>query len=274
MTQQQDPHNPYTPPESSVDDVAVATNNENEVFVPGGQAVPAGEGVNWIGQAWNFMKPKLGMWVLLGVILFVIMMIIQFIPFLNILATLIMPVFIGGIMALCEKQRTTGEFDLGLLFSGFQKNAGSLIGVGAVMFGVMILSLIVMFVVGGSALFALAMSAETGSDPSMALTGASTGMMFLAFLLMFVIYMVGYALTWFAPALIVIHNLTLGQAISMSLSAVKKNILPGLLYFIVLGIVMTISVLPLGLGLLITMPLMLATYYTSYRSLFIANAKQ
>lgn len=57
----------------------------------------------------------------------------------------------------------------------------------------------------------------------------------------------------------------------MSLSAVKKNILPGLVFFIVISIVMVVSMIPFGLGLLVTMPLMLATYYTSYRNLFIAQ---
>ncbi|WP_228350929.1 MULTISPECIES: BPSS1780 family membrane protein [Limnobaculum] len=269
MTQQD--HNPYTPPESNVEDVAVVLDKAGETFIPGGQAVPAGEGVNWITQAWNFMKPKLGMWVVLGIVLFVILMIVSFIPFLNILTAVIMPIFVGGIIAICEKQRMTGEVDLGLLFSGFQKNLGSLLGVGAIMFGIMILAIIVMFVVGGSAMLAMAVGSQAGGDPSMAMAGASGGMMFLAFLLMMVIYLVGYALTWFAPALIVVHNLPLGQAVSMSLSAVKKNIVSGLLFFLVMGIIMFISALPFGLGLLITMPLFLATYYTTYRSLFIAK---
>ncbi|MDR0806619.1 MAG: hypothetical protein LBN41_07755 [Enterobacteriaceae bacterium] len=268
MTQQD--HNPYTPPESSVEDVTVVL-DKAETFIPGGQAVPAGEGVNWITEAWNLMKPKLGMWVVLGIVLFVILMIINFIPFLNILAAVIMPIFVGGIIAICEKQRMTGEVDLGLLFSGFQKNLGALLGVGAIMFGIIILAFIVMFVVGGSALLAMAMGSQAGGDPSMAMAGASGGMMFLAFLLMMVITLVGYALTWFAPALIVVHNLPLGQAVSMSLSAVKKNIIPGLLFFLVMGIIMLISALPFGLGLLITMPLFFITYYSTYRSLFIVK---
>lgn len=270
MNLDKEPRNPYSPPESSVDDVVQPISSNNEIFIPGGQAVQAGEGVNWIGEAWNLIKPKLGMWVLLGIIMFVIMIMIQLIPIVSMLSIFIGPIFVGGIILLCEKQRTTGEFDLGLMFAGFQKNLGSLIGVGAVMFGMLILSLIVMFIVGGSAFVALAMGSQ-GGDPSAALTGASGGMIFLAFLLMFVIYMVGYALTWFAPALIVIHNLSLGQALSMSLSAVKKNLLPGLIFFIVVGIILMISMIPLFLGLLLAMPLFFATYYTSYRSLFIAN---
>ncbi|WP_211959069.1 BPSS1780 family membrane protein [Budvicia diplopodorum] len=269
MNLDKETHNPYTPPESSVNDVVQPANN-NETFIPGAQSVQAGEGVNWIGEAWQLIKPKLGMWVLLGVILFVIMLVVQLIPLVSLVSIFAGPIFIGGIMLLCEKQRTTGEFDLGLMFAGFQKNLGPLIGVGAVMFGILMLSLIVMFIVGGSALVALALGSQ-GGDPSAALTGISGGMVFLAFLLMFVIYMVGYALTWFAPALIVIHNLSLGQALSMSLSAVKKNLLPGLIYFIVIGVIMVISMIPLFLGLLLAGPLFIATYYTSYRSLFIAN---
>lgn len=272
MTDQQESHNPYTPPEASVSDVAVVLDESNESFIPGGQAVSANDGVNWISEAWNLMKPKLGMWIVLGLILLGILMVIQFIPLVSLLSSVIMPIFVGGIMTLCEKQRTTGEFDLGLMFSGFQNNLGSLIGVGAVMFGITILAVIVMFIVGGSAMLGLALAGNGGGDPSMALAGASGGMMFLSFILMFIIIMFGYALTWFAPALIVIHKLPLGQALSMSLSAVKKNLLPGLVYFIVISIIMIVAMIPFFLGLLVAMPLMLATYYSSYRSLFIAKS--
>ncbi|GKX56584.1 hypothetical protein SOASR030_26960 [Leminorella grimontii] len=271
MTDQQEPRNPYTPPEASVSDVSVVLDEGNESFVPGGQAVPAGVGVNWISDAWNLIKPKLGMWILMGIILLGILMVIQFIPLVSLLSSVIMPIFVGGIITLCEKQRTTGEFDLGLMFSGFQNNLGSLIGVGAVMFGITILAVIVMFIVGGSAMLGLAM-AGNGGDPSMALAGASGGMMFLSFILMFAIIMFGYALTWFAPALIVVHKLPLGQALSMSLSAVKKNLLPGLVYFIVISIIMIVASIPFFLGLLVAMPLMLATYHSSYRSLFIVKS--
>lgn len=269
MSLDKEPHNPYSPPESSVEEVVELTNN-NEVFIPGGRSVQASEGVNWIREAWNFITPKLGMWVLLGLILFGITITIQCIPIISLLFVFFIPIFNGGIMLLCEKQRTTGECDIGLIFAGFQKNPGQLIGVGAVTFGMSILSIIAMFVVGGSAFTALVMGSQDG-NPSGALAGASGGLIFIAFLLMFAINMVGYALTWFAPALIVVHNLSLGQALSMSLSAVKKNLLPGLIYFIVVSIIMVVAMIPLFLGLLLAMPLFFATYYTSYRSLFIAN---
>ena len=83
----------------------------------------------------------------------------------------------------------------------------------------------------------------------------------------------GTALTWFAPALVMNHDFTVGAAISASLQAVKKNILPGILFFIVLSILMIISVIPLGLGLLVSMPIMYVCYYSSYRSLFFSQVK-
>lgn len=267
MNLDKEPRNPYSPPESGVDDIIQPIDNGNEIFIPGAQSVPAGEGVNWIGQAWHLIKPKLGMWILLGIIMFLIMLVVQVIPVLNIATMFLIPIFNGGIMAVCEKQRTTGIFDLELMFSGFKKNLGPLIGVGAIMFGMMMASIIVLFIFGSSALFATGIGSN--SEPNMG--AASAGLLAFGGLMMFVVMMIGYALTWFAPALIMIHDIPLGKSISMSFSAVKKNLLPGLIYFIIVGIIMFIAMIPMFLGLLIVMPLFMVTYYSSYRSLFIAN---
>ncbi len=54
----------------------------------------------------------------------------------------------------------------------------------------------------------------------------------------------------------------------MSLNAVKKNLAGGFLFFLLMGIVIFISALPLLLGLIITFPMFIITYYTTYRSIF------
>ncbi|MER2472025.1 hypothetical protein [Photorhabdus laumondii] len=45
-----------------------------------------------------------------SIIYFIIISILQLIPFLGIFAGILGSVLAGGIIALCEKQRTTGEF--------------------------------------------------------------------------------------------------------------------------------------------------------------------
>ncbi|WP_240042196.1 BPSS1780 family membrane protein [Photorhabdus khanii] len=246
--------------------------DNKEVFIPGGQSLDGENGIKWIGQAWSLIKNKLGMWVLLNIIYLAIMLGLQMIPLLGLFAGVLAPVFIGGIISVCEKQRTTGQFELGLLFSGFQKNFTSLLCVGALSFGIIILGVIAVLIVGGSTMVHILLSSQQG-DISAEMLQHSLSTLFLSSFVIFIFYISALALTWFAPALIIIHNLKLGAAMSMSLEAVKKNLLPGFLFFMAIGGIVMISVVPLGLGLLISMPLFLASYYSSYRNIFIGKEK-
>ncbi|MBS9439578.1 hypothetical protein EAE91_21265 [Photorhabdus noenieputensis] len=246
--------------------------NNQEVFIPGGQSLSSGEGMGWISQAWGLVKRKLGMWILLSIIYFIIISVLQLIPFLGIFAGILGLVLTGGIIALCEKQRTTGEFELGLLFSGFQKNFASLLAVGALSFGIMILGIIAMFIVGGSAVINIFLASQYGEIPVDIFLGDSSPL-FLSVFILFIFSIIAAALTWFAPALIVLHNLKFGAAVSMSLEAVKKNLLPGLLFFSIFGLMMVLSIVTLGLGFLVSIPIFFASYYSSYRSIFIGKEK-
>ncbi|WP_054480800.1 BPSS1780 family membrane protein [Photorhabdus heterorhabditis] len=213
------------------------------------------------------------MWILLCIIYLIFVAGFQFIPFLGVFVRIFNSVFIGGIIAACEQQRTTGKFELGLFFSGFQKNFASLLGVGALSFGITFLGIIAMFIIDGEAITDILFAILFNRDVSFKIIEYSSPTLFFSVFALMISYIIATALTWFAPALIVIHNLKLGAAISMSLKAVKKNLLPGLLFFIISTVIIIISVLTFGLGFLISMPILLASYYSSYRSIFISKEK-
>lgn len=249
------------------------TQADTFVFHAEPRTVNAGEGVNWISQSWSLVKEKLGMWILINIVLFAVFFIISMIPYLNLLVSFISPIFIGGIIAICENQRKTGKAEIGLLFAGFQNKFGTLFAVGAIYFAVFLVGMIIAFIIGGYAIFGLLIERNQYVSPSDMAILESSGTFFVAIIIIIVASSVGTALTWFAPALVMNHDFTVGAAISASLQAVKKNILPGLLFFIVLSILMIISAIPLGLGLLVSMPIMYVCYYSSYRSLFFSQVK-
>ncbi|RAW91783.1 hypothetical protein CKY04_23915 [Photorhabdus sp. S8-52] len=251
----------------------VIPEDNQEVFIPDGQSLSSIEGVKWIGQAWQLVKNKWGMWILLYIIYSMCIAGLVLIPFLGIFTCIFNPVFIGGMIAVCEKQRTSGEFELGLLFSGFQKNFASLLSVGTLMLGIILLGVIAMFIVGGSAIIHILLAAAQHGEISVEMLQNSLPSLFLGVFILMVFSIVNAALTWFAPALIVIHNLKFSAAVSMSLAAVKKNLLPGLLFFITVTVIFIISLMTFGLGFLISMPVLLVSYYSSYRSIFIGKEK-
>lgn len=245
--------------------------SDNSVFVPEPRAVDAGEGINWISQSWSMVKEKLGMWVLINIIFFAFILIVSMIPFVNFFVTFMTPILIGGIIAICEKQRKTGEVDVGSLFAGFQQKFGALFAVGAINFGVTLIGMIIALMIGGTAVLGAIMEMNEYGTISPDVVMALSGSFFYIFIIMAIASLFAAAMTWFAPALIMNHDFKVGAAISASLKAVSKNILPGILFFIVMAIILVISAIPLGLGLLITMPIMYVGYYTSYRSIFFAR---
>ncbi|MDX8000368.1 hypothetical protein FE394_14470 [Xenorhabdus sp. Reich] len=245
----------------------VSLSKEKNTFIPGGRAAGAGSATEWIGSAWEIFKAQPTKWVLMGLIYLAILITVQFLPFLGIFTLLFGSVIVAGFIAAAEKQRITGEFDIELFFYGFKNKLGSLVAVGGLFFGIYILGFIAAAIIGGTSLFQLILSAEN-SDPALLLGSLST--LLFSVLILYVFMMVALAFSWFAPALIIINDLKFAEAVSMSLSAVKKNLFGGFLFFLIMGILMFISAIPLLLGLFITMPMYMITYYTSYRSIFYA----
>lgn len=76
---------------------------------------------------------------------------------------------------------------------------------------------------------------------------------------------------WFAPALVTFHDLKPVDALKMSFFACLKNIVPFLLYAIILVVLSIIAAIPFGLGFLVLIPVVLASIYSAYRDIFFAG---
>jgi uncharacterized membrane protein len=76
---------------------------------------------------------------------------------------------------------------------------------------------------------------------------------------------------WFAPALVVLNDFGVGDALATSFRACLKNFVPFLVYgAIFLGLAILASI-PLMLGWLALAPTTVATVYTAYRDIFYAE---
>ncbi|MEQ2025980.1 BPSS1780 family membrane protein [Xenorhabdus szentirmaii] len=259
----------------------ISLNKEKDTFIPGGRAAGAGASIEWIADSWNLFKAQPMKWFLLflaytiswlalTLVGSIIALIIS--PFIFAAMLLLIPVFTAGFAVAAEEQRNTGNFQISSLFAGFKKNFGSLIAVGALLLGLYIIGVVVMVLTVGLGVLQL-FFAVNNSDLALLGTGGLTTML-LSFVITIIFSIAALAISWFSPSLIMINNLKFTEAISMSLSAIKKNLLGGFIFFILMGIIMQISAIPLGLGLLITMPIYMAAYYTTYRSVFYAPAKK
>ncbi len=78
-----------------------------------------------------------------------------------------------------------------------------------------------------------------------------------------------YMALWFAPALVVINGVSPLNAFKLSFLACLRNMWSFLGYGVVSFAAMLIGSIPMGLGLVIVMPVMFASIYTSYKDIFI-----
>ena len=116
-------------------------------------------------------------------------------------------------------------------------------------------------IMGGGAFFAF----MRGDLASVGAIGSSFA---LAFLVMLALSIPVYMALWFAPALVTLRELAPTDAIKQSFRACLKNIVPFLLYGIVMLVLGIIAAIPLGLGLLILGPMLMASVYVAYQDIF------
>ena len=234
--------------------------------VPGGRAVGAGQGWTWIADGFGLFKKAPGIWIAVVVILFVILIVLAFIPLLGAVATfLVMPVFVGGLLLGCRALQGGGELEVAHLFAGFKEQTGNLIVVGALAIaGWIIVMLPVVAIVGTGAILAVL----RGDPAGVAALGAS---FMLAWLVALALSIPIYMALWFAPALVVLRGMAPVAALRESFVGCLRNILPFLVYSIVVMVLGILAAIPLGLGWLVLGPTLIASVYVSYRDIFGAS---
>ena len=74
---------------------------------------------------------------------------------------------------------------------------------------------------------------------------------------------------WFAPVLVGLNGLSAADAMKLSFKASLRNMLPMLAYSVIIVGLMIVAIIPFGLGLLVVIPTMMTSLYTSYQDIFV-----
>jgi uncharacterized membrane protein len=77
-----------------------------------------------------------------------------------------------------------------------------------------------------------------------------------------------YAAIWFAPVLIVLHDVDAFAALKASFLAILKNIPATLWYSLILLGLAIVAAIPFGLGYLVLVPVGVTSIYAAYRDIF------
>ncbi len=219
-------------------------------------------------------------WIVLLLILFIATKVVNFIPILALVAVLLMPVFLAGLMDGCKALEEGRELEIAHLIKGFQKNAGRLVTIGGVSLVGNLIVLMIVVAIGGEAISTMAktlskdptitpqiaeqMQAATMTVTKAALVGATASLPLLMAL-------------WFAPLLTYFHDVKPLEALKSSFIACLKNALPMVVYGLVILVGLMVLV-PIGirlghydLGLWLMAPAIVPSIYASYKDIFVAG---
>jgi uncharacterized membrane protein len=230
-----------------------------------------GRGARWIVDAFQLFRRQALAWVLVHLGLVLVALGCAALKTVGmLLSLLLLPVFMGGLMSACSEQERGQVVEIGHLFLGFRQHATPLVAVGGVhLVGQILIAGVAMWL-GGDALQELLRAAQEGIapgriDPSV-VNRASLAML-VALALVAPLAMA----VWFAPPLIVLEGVTPWRALSLSLRACVRNVLPFLVYGVAMtGLLMLASLTyPVGVVLL---PLATLSLYTAYRDIFGSGA--
>ncbi|MFK8013818.1 MAG: BPSS1780 family membrane protein [Gammaproteobacteria bacterium] len=253
--------NPYSAPSSNVQRTL-----EGGLHSGGPQAVAVGRGWSWITGGWEYFKRSPGAWILTIVAAAVIYVVLAFIPLIGQLAiSLTSYVWIAGYYLGCKAQDEGKPFAVNYLFEGF-RDPGKLVLLSLIMtVAAFVIVIVGVLPVALSAIGGTLVDSAGAEVPDVGLFAIL--LMLVGFLLFIPLAMAA----WFAPALMTFHDVSIVDAMKLSLAGCLKNILPMLVYSIVGLILFLIGSIPLGLGLLVVFPVMIASAYVSYKEIFLQS---
>lgn len=227
-------------------------------------------GVSWITNALALFKDQFLLWIGIGVVYLIIMAVMSAIPIINLVFSIISFVFIGGIIKGADAQATGRELRFDYLFSAFNTHLKPLI----VLFLLYALTIIIALIPVGIILIVVAYGLGDVGSVSDVMAAEQIGTVSIIahlFILLFamLIFVFIFMMMWFAPALVVLHNIRPIEAMKMSVKGCLKNILPLFIFSLVGPIIaLLVFLFTLGIGLLVLLPIGMITYYTSYRDVW------
>jgi uncharacterized membrane protein len=215
------------------------------------------------GRGWNNFKTDPLTWVLVVVIFFLISLVLNLIPLLGgVVVAVISPALVAGFMKIAHDIEQGEKVGVGHLFQPIQDSRRRvpllLLGLVALLATVVMAVLMAVFV--GSAV----QIGAAGDAVSMPLAGVG----FFGIIVIFLMYLVIFAMLAFSIPLVYFRDVELGDAIVGSIKGTIANIGPLVIFSLIYFVLAFFAMLPFGLGFLILGPVALAAVYGAYTEIF------
>jgi uncharacterized membrane protein len=168
----------------------------------------------------------------------------------------------------CRALEENQALEFAHLFAGFRQNFGTLVAVGALYLAGYVVVMLIVVVLTGASMFTMM---GMGGQPAGAELMAIFGTMGIAFLLAMGLTIPLLMAVWLAAPLVVFHDQGAIEAMKGSFMGCLKNVLPFLVYGVIMFVLAIVASIPLALGWLVLGPMVVASVYTAYRDIYFSS---
>lgn len=239
----------------------------------------ADSGAAWIGSAWTLFKRSWLEFLVALILMFVLYFLANQIP---LLSAFLAPLLAAGYLELAHRTQQDTDPSIGNLFAAFGTDKRDRL-VGLLQLGglsllfaivmVVLLAVGLLQLLGGlDAALALAQQAKSMTPeqlPQLLLTIQPNASFFIWLAGCGVLLVFYSCAVWFAVPLLWFSDKGLLEVMSLSLEACKRNVLSLLVFALLVVLLLLVALIPFGLGLLVAMPVLYISSYTSFRQIFV-----
>lgn len=232
---------------------------------------PAMAATEWIRTGFRLFTPAVIPWMGMSAAFFLAAYGVSLIPMAGpLLLELASPFLVAAYMAAARAVERGEPTGLVHVAAGWQRGRQALLAIGVVYMVAHVLVGQAMVLVGGEAVERLMQLAARPQEMGPAEAQAVLDQALPALLTGAVLFTPLLMATWFAPALALFDAFPAGKALYWSLWACLVNWRPMLLYGLILSLLAMLAlIIPLGLGLLLFLPLAMTSTYAAYRTQFV-----
>ncbi|HLX02841.1 MAG TPA: BPSS1780 family membrane protein [Trinickia sp.] len=246
-----------------------------ELRYPEGREVSAAAVADWLASGWQAarMQPLLWLAVILGCADFATLL--KLLPMYRPFAVLLAPLVAGVLMLAQDRARDGEPARLGQLVAAVVERRNALLAIGLYSAAIVLAGYAILFTALHVSMTAAAM-ANGSHGLLITYDGGHGARSVLESMVGVPIFAAALAAAWFAPALVMLHDITPLEAIAASFKGVARNWQMALVYFVAMTLTVWLApMIPLLAYALVVTPvlaaLMLLSMYGGYRDVFVGR---
>jgi hypothetical protein len=234
-----------------------------------GRTVSASHLTQWFASGLRGARVQPLLWLALMAACAAVITVLKIEVMLRPLVVLIFPLFAGALMYAQDRLRNGRPAGLGEVIAAVRAKSNALLAVGLLSGAVVAIGYMIMFAALNASLLASVMT--TGfHNISISYGGDAGARGVLESMVGVPIFTIAIASAWFAPALVMLHDVPPLEAMMASLNGAARNWSAAAFFLVAMaGAVLIDATVPLLTSALVLTPLMLLSLYDGYRDVFV-----